>query len=71
MDIGAPAEVVWQVLTDFERYGEWNQLCVEMVQRKETRSHTPGAEFSHTMKPAPMGAPHSLRSHTVTPHPYP
>ncbi|WP_194891166.1 SRPBCC domain-containing protein [Catenulispora pinisilvae] len=29
VDIDAPAEVVWQVLTDFERYGEWNSFCLE------------------------------------------
>ncbi len=28
-DINAPAEVVWQVLTDFERYGEWNPFVVQ------------------------------------------
>lgn len=25
--IHAPAELVWQVLVDFELYGEWNQFC--------------------------------------------
>lgn len=28
-DIEAPAEVVWAVLTDFERYTEWNPFVVE------------------------------------------
>lgn len=28
-DIEAPAEVVWAVLTDFERYAEWNPFVVE------------------------------------------
>jgi hypothetical protein len=28
-DIEAPADLVWQVLTDFPRYGEWNPFCVE------------------------------------------
>ena len=27
--IAAPAEVVWRVLTDFERYGEWNPFVIE------------------------------------------
>ncbi|MEU8899514.1 SRPBCC domain-containing protein [Nocardia sp. NPDC048505] len=27
--IDAPAEVVWQVLTDFPHYGEWNPFCLE------------------------------------------
>ncbi len=26
--IDAPAAVVWDVLTDFPRYGEWNTFCV-------------------------------------------
>lgn len=25
--INAPAELVWQVLVDFENYGEWNEFC--------------------------------------------
>jgi hypothetical protein len=28
VEIDASAEVVWQVLTDFPRYGEWNPFCV-------------------------------------------
>lgn len=28
--IDAPAEVVWNVLVDFERYGEWNEFCPEI-----------------------------------------
>ncbi|WP_216901616.1 SRPBCC domain-containing protein [Nocardia alni] len=89
VDIAAPAEVVWRVLTDFERYGEWNPFCTEcsttlepgapivmrerlvggreMIQREVIRTHTPGIEFSHSMKPFPLGALRSLRSHTVTP----
>ena len=27
LEIAAPAELVWEVLTDFGRYGEWNQFC--------------------------------------------
>ncbi len=27
VDINAPARVVWEVLTDFERYHEWNTFC--------------------------------------------
>jgi hypothetical protein len=27
--IDAPARVVWQVLTDLPRYGEWNPFCVK------------------------------------------
>jgi hypothetical protein len=28
VDIDAPASVVWEVLTDFPRYAEWNGFCV-------------------------------------------
>ncbi|MGU7775026.1 SRPBCC domain-containing protein [Burkholderia sp. MR1-5-21] len=28
VDIDAPASVVWEVLTDFPRYAEWNTFCV-------------------------------------------
>lgn len=27
VEIDAPASVVWDVLTDFERYSEWNSFC--------------------------------------------
>ena len=29
LDIKAPPEVVWEVLTDFAKYGEWNPFVVE------------------------------------------
>ncbi|MFI6041357.1 SRPBCC family protein [Nocardia sp. NPDC051321] len=29
VDIDAPADLVWQVLTDFPRYGEWNPFVSE------------------------------------------
>ncbi|PXX64211.1 uncharacterized protein YndB with AHSA1/START domain [Nocardia tenerifensis] len=29
VDIDAPAELVWQVITDFDRYGEWNPFVSE------------------------------------------
>lgn len=29
MEIDAPAELVWQVITDFPRYGEWNPFVTE------------------------------------------
>src|SRR5215472_9382187 len=27
VEIDAPASLVWEVLTDFARYGEWNTFC--------------------------------------------
>ncbi|GAA5084672.1 SRPBCC domain-containing protein [Nocardia iowensis] len=88
VEIDAPAELVWQVIIDFPRYGEWNPFVsecrsslvpgepIDMLvhlgprprrQREWIRSHTPGRELSYAMKPVPLGALHSLRSHTVTP----
>ena len=29
VQIAAPAQVVWDVLVDFDRYSEWNPFCVE------------------------------------------
>ncbi len=78
LDIEAPAELVWSVITDFPRYGEWNpflpacettlkpgdpiDLQVNLFasgprpQREWMLTHTPGKEFSYSMKPAPLGA---------------
>jgi len=28
VEIGAPASIVWEILTDLDRYGEWNPFCV-------------------------------------------
>ncbi|MGW4636261.1 SRPBCC family protein [Nocardia sp. NPDC004415] len=88
IEIDVPAAKVWEVLTDFDRYGEWNTFCFEAAstlepgtpidmrvqlggnrrpQREWIRTHTPGSEFSYAMKPVPLGALHSLRSHTVVP----
>lgn len=88
LDIDAPAELVWSVITDFPRYAEWNpflrdcrttlkpgdpiDLQVQLLgptprpQREWMLTHTPGREFSYSMKPAPLGALRSRRSHTVT-----
>ena len=84
VEIDAPADAVWRVLTDFEHYTRWNPLAVrcsstlvpgepiDMLvrlgpsrfrrQREWVRTHTPGREFSYTMKPVPLGALRSLRS---------
>ncbi|MBL1073697.1 SRPBCC domain-containing protein [Nocardia sp. 2] len=88
VDIDAPAELVWRVLTDVDKYGEWNPFCLECsttlepgtpidmkvrlvgstpkTQREYIRTHTPGHEFSYSMKPAPLGLLRSHRSHTLT-----
>ena len=29
VEIGAPASLVWEVLTDLPRYGEWNPFCFQ------------------------------------------
>ena len=39
--IDAPASVVWEVLTDFPRYGEWNTFCIGL----ETTGRT--GDFVH------------------------
>jgi hypothetical protein len=88
LDIEASAETVWEVITDFARYGEWNpfisacsttlkpgdpiDLQVHLSpsttrpQREWMLTHTPGREFSYRMKPAPLGALRSRRSHQIS-----
>jgi hypothetical protein len=88
LDIEASAETVWEVITDFARYGEWNpfirgcsstlkpgdpiDLQVQLMgpkpqpQREWILTHTPGREFSYRMKPAPLGALRSRRSHQLS-----
>lgn len=31
LEIDAPAEIVWRVLTDFPRYGEWNPMAPQVA----------------------------------------
>ncbi|NUS43756.1 MAG: SRPBCC domain-containing protein [Mycobacteriaceae bacterium] len=38
LDIDAPAPVVWQVITDFSRYSEWNRFCLEAKSTLEVGS---------------------------------
>lgn len=35
VEIDAPASVVWDILTDFARYKEWNPFCVDCDSRLE------------------------------------
>jgi uncharacterized protein YndB with AHSA1/START domain len=86
LEIDAPAELVWQVLTDFARYGEWNPFCVECATtlkpgdairmkviltgkpqevEEVVESCTTGRGFAYHMKPIPLGALSSLRSHDI------
>ncbi len=32
IDIEAPPETVWRILTDLERYGEWNPFVVSSTE---------------------------------------
>lgn len=86
VQIAAPAEVVWEVLTDLARYPEWNPFCLECSstlkpgdpirmkvnltgrpqQVEEVMAElAPGRRFAYHMKPVPLGALSSLRSHDV------
>lgn len=88
LEIDAPAETVWKVLTDFQSYGEWNPFTVSakcdlkpggaiemqvklmakpQFQREWIREVTPGQGFSYAMKPMPLGALRSFRSHRIEP----
>jgi uncharacterized protein YndB with AHSA1/START domain len=87
LDIAAPPQVVWEVLTDFPKYGEWNPFVVQCEstlkpgeamdmrvkllgppqrQVEWMNEHVPGQRFAYNMKPFPLGALRSLRSHDVT-----
>lgn len=35
VEINAPTSVVWEILTDLPRYGEWNPFCFEAVSTLE------------------------------------
>lgn len=88
VEVNAPAEVVWEVLTDFARYGEWNPFVVEaqcdlrpggaiamkvnltgkpQAQTELIQSVEPGLGFSYNMKPMPLRALRSERSHRIEP----
>ena len=47
-DIKAPPEVVWSVITDFERYKEWNPFVVDCGAKLE-----PGAPISMRVRLGP------------------
>lgn len=84
--IEAPADAVWQVLTDFGQYRHWNPFVLECrtslkpgepirmdvalvgTQKVEEviESCTPGSGFAYHMKPYPLGALSSRRTHEIT-----
>jgi uncharacterized protein YndB with AHSA1/START domain len=87
LEIAAPPAVVWEVLTDFPKYPEWNPFVVECrstlqpgeamdmrvklmaVPQRQVEwmnEHVPGQRFAYNMKPFPLGALRSLRSHDLT-----
>ena len=35
IEIAAPASVVWNILTDLPRYGDWNPFCVKAISTLE------------------------------------
>ncbi|MBI1306981.1 MAG: SRPBCC domain-containing protein [Bacteroidetes bacterium] len=45
--INAPAETVWSVLTDFEKFGEWNPFIKSITGDKFT-----GGKLTATLQPA-------------------
>jgi hypothetical protein len=86
LDIDAPAAVVWEVLTDLPRYGEWNPFVIEcrstlvpgdaidlrvklrtkpQNQREWMTEMVAGKRFAYRMKPFPLGALSSRRSHQL------
>lgn len=88
IEIQAPPEVVWEVLTDFPSYSEWNRFVVRCestlkpgdpidlrvnlgakprLQREWVKACTPGKGFSYAMKPVPLAALSSKRSHLLEP----
>lgn len=84
--VNAPADVVWEVITDMASYGQWNpfvrkcqstlkpgdsiDMQVQIFSRPQAQSeiisdYREGHGFAYKMKPAPLGALHSLRTHDI------
>ena len=59
VDVPAPPEAVWAVLTDTERYAEWNPTQVKVV-----GEHVEGARVTATFAP-PDGAPLEIGMNVV------
>lgn len=88
LEVDAPAEAVWEVISDMGSYKEWNPFVidcsstlkpgdpVDMTVRlgKQTRqeqevmvSCNEGRGFTYAMRPPPLGALASRRSHDIEP----
>lgn len=86
LEIDAPLQTVWNVLTDLPRYPEWNPFCVgcesslkpgdPIVLRVKLGARAqrqvewmteflPPQRFAYRMKPVPLGALSSCRSHAL------
>lgn len=86
VSINAPAATVWEVITDFARYGEWNPFVLQcrttlkpgepidmrvqlmskpQQQREYIKSCDEGRGFAYSMKPFPLAALSSYRSHAI------
>ena len=62
IDIDAPVERVWEVLTDFERYGEWNPFTTRVDANLEV-----GASVSLRVVLGPLRVRQGVRIEAVEP----
>lgn len=88
LEVNAPPEKVWEVISDLDSYGEWNpfvrecrsslkpgdplrmkvQLGSSVREEEEiVEQYTEGKGFAYGMKPPPLGALKSFRSHRIEP----
>lgn len=61
-EIDAPAERAWQVLTDFERYGEWNPFTTRVDTRLEI-----GASVHMRVRLGPLRVSQAARISAIEP----
>ncbi|MGB8652600.1 MAG: SRPBCC domain-containing protein [Mycobacteriales bacterium] len=75
VEIDAPQELVWQVLTDYARYPEWNPYTVKVETTLEVGARVvlhlpdpakPGETFQTVEWMSVVDAPHHLQYHTAT-----
>jgi hypothetical protein len=89
LEIAAPPECVWEVISDFASYGDWNPFVVacesslevdapidmrveifpgiRQSQREYIFACEPGRSFTYGVRPMPLGAMQSQRSHLIEP----